>query len=261
MSVSMPPTPERNAANLARPVPAWETQYAWNGWKRLASNDVDGFAAMANNRGISGELSPVVTDWLRLQEEYRMIDRPAVFEQTLDGFGTVSIVPVRPKEDLDLIYGWVTQERARFWGMTEHSREYVLEIYEYLDSLDTHHAYLLLRDQKPVALFQTYEPDADPVGECYEVEPGDIGVHLLVTAAADGKAESGFTVALLKVIGAHLFADPKHRRIVAEPDTRNAQASARLRRSGFTIGPEITLPDKTARLAFFRREDAPAGLL
>ncbi|GAA2171749.1 hypothetical protein GCM10009783_53840 [Glycomyces lechevalierae] len=207
-----------------------------------------------------GELIPVVTEWPRLQEEYRMIDRPAVFEQTLDGFGTVSIVPVRPKEDLDLIYGWVTQERARFWGMTEHSRDYVLEIYEYLDSLDTHHAYLLLRDAKPVALFQTYEPDADPVGECYEVEPGDIGVHLLV-AAADGKAETGFTVALLKVIGAHLFADPGHRRIVAEPDTRNAQASARLRRSGFAIGPEITLPDKTARLAFLRREDAPAGLL
>jgi penicillin G amidase len=206
-----------------------------------------------------GELIPVVTDWLQLQEEYRMIDRQAVFEKTLDGFGTVSIVPVKPKEDLDLIYGWVTEERARFWGMTEHTREYVLEIYEYLDSLDTHHAYLLLRDSKPVALFQTYEPDADPVGECYEVEPGDIGVHFLV-AGADGQAQTGFTLALLVAIGAYLFADPKHLRIVAEPDTRNTQAAARLRRTGFTIGPEIQLPEKVARLAFLRREDAPCEI-
>src|SRR5919106_463397 len=73
-----------------------------------------------------GELVPVVTDWHELHEEYRMIDRPAVFEQSVDGFGQVSIVPVRPAEDLDLIYGWVTEERARFWGMTGHTREHVL---------------------------------------------------------------------------------------------------------------------------------------
>lgn len=203
-----------------------------------------------------GELIPVTTDWQALQEEYRMIDRPAVFEQTMDGFGAVAIVPVHPSEDLDLIYGWVTEERARFWGMTEHTKDYVLEIYEYLDALPTHHAYLVLRDREPVALFQTYEPDADPVGECYDVEPGDIGAHLLV-APARGPATPGFTGALMAVFTAFLFADPKHTRIVVEPDTRNEQATARMRRTGFTLGPEIRLPEKTARLAFLRREDAP----
>ncbi|MDA1362831.1 GNAT family N-acetyltransferase [Glycomyces luteolus] len=203
----------------------------------------------------AGELIPVVTDWRRLQEEYRMIDRPAAFERTLDGFGTVSIVPVRPGEDLDLIYGWVAEERARFWGMTEHTREYVLEIYEYLDSLETHHAYLALRDGEPIALVQTYEPDADPVGECYEVEPGDFGMHLLV-APARGGAQAGFTGKLMSALTAFLFADPRHLRIVVEPDARNERAITRMRRTGFTFGPEIQLPDKTARLAFLRREDA-----
>ncbi|WP_435830286.1 GNAT family N-acetyltransferase [Micromonospora echinospora] len=28
------------------------------------------------------------------------------------------------------------------------------------------------RDGRPVGLFQTYEPAADPVGECYDVRPG-----------------------------------------------------------------------------------------
>ncbi|MCC3765641.1 GNAT family N-acetyltransferase [Glycomyces sp. TRM65418] len=206
-----------------------------------------------------GELVPVVTDWQQLHEEHRMIDRPAVFERTAEDFGRVAIVPVRPVEDLDLIYGWVTEERARFWGMTAHSREKVLEIYEFLDSLDTHHAFLILRDGEPIALFQTYEPDADPVGECYAFEPGDIGAHLLI-ASSRGNAQAGFTGALMRVITAYLFDDPKHLRVVAEPDSRNEQAAARLRRTGFTLGPEVRLPDKTARLAFLRREDVPAEL-
>ncbi len=61
------------------------------------------------------------------------------------------------------------------------------------------------------------------------------------------------------VLAAYLFADPKRGRIVVEPDARNEQAAARMRRTGFTLGPEIQLPDKTARLAFLRREDAPFG--
>jgi penicillin amidase len=206
-----------------------------------------------------GELARVVTDWNQLQEEHRMIDRPSVFEQKVEDFGLVAIVPVRPAEDIDLIYGWVTEERAKYWGMTEHSREYVQEIYEYLDSLQTHHAFLVLRDGEPVALFQTYEPDADPVGECYEVEPGDIGVHLLI-APPPGESQAGFTGVLLGVFSAYLFADPKHRRIVAEPDVRNERAAERMRRTGFTFGPEIRLPEKTARLVFLRREDTPFNL-
>jgi penicillin amidase len=171
----------------------------------------------------------------------------------------VSIVPVRPDEDLDLIYSWVTEERARFWGMTRHSREHVLEIYEYLDSLETHHAYLMLRDGEPITLLQTYEPAADPIGECYEVEPGDFGMHVFV-APARGNPQPGFTGAVMEVIVRFLFADPSHRRIVIEPDARNERAANRMRRTGFTFGPEIQLPDKTARLAFFRREDLPAKL-
>ncbi|GAA1688890.1 hypothetical protein GCM10009830_40600 [Glycomyces endophyticus] len=203
-----------------------------------------------------GELAPVVTDWQELQEEYRMIDRRPVFEHEVGGFGRVAIVPVRPAEDLDLIYGWVTEERATFWGMTGHSKDHVLEIYEYLDSLDTHHAFLVLRDREPIALFQTYEPAADPVGECYEVQPGDIGAHLLV-ASSRGQARPGFTGELMGVLALYLFADPAHLRIVVEPDARNMRAAARMRRTGFTLGPEIQLGEKRAQLAFIRREDAP----
>ncbi|WP_169949120.1 GNAT family N-acetyltransferase [Microbispora sp. H11081] len=180
--------------------------------------------------------------------------REAVWEQVVEGFGAVRVVPVDPQADAGLIHSWVTEERARFWGMLGASRERVLEIYGYLDGLTTHHAYLVHRDDRPVALFQTYEPGADQVGECYDVQPGDFGIHLLVGPAA-GEGERGFTGALLSVLVAYVFSDPGRTRIVAEPDARNDKMIARLVRTGFTLGPEIDLPDKRARLCFLTRDD------
>ena len=104
---------------------------------------------------------------------------------------TLTHRPLDPVADLDLVHGWVTQERAEFWGMTDHTREEVGEVYAYLDSLSTHHAYLVHEvaaapgDAVPVAIFQTYEPQHDPVGEAYAVQEGDLGVHLVDLAHLD----------------------------------------------------------------------------
>ncbi|GFH37751.1 GNAT family N-acetyltransferase [Streptomyces pacificus] len=187
--------------------------------------------------------------------------------QTVDGLGTVRIRRLDPARDTDVVHSWVGEERARFWGMGETSREQVREIYEHLDSLTTHHAFLILLDDVPVMLFQTYAPEADRVSECYEVEPGDIGIHLM-TGPATGSPRPGFTAALLGALVGHVLSDGDVRRIIAEPDVRNTRAIERLQRTGFTIGPEIVLPEidlpevflpeKRARLAVLHREAAEA---
>ncbi|MFF9577940.1 GNAT family N-acetyltransferase [Streptomyces rubiginosohelvolus] len=222
---------------------------------------------------VRGALAPVVTDWnllhrtshhrtshrpeenpaMTVTESVEPSLRPAVHEQKIEGFGTVRLVPVDPAADAELLHGWVTEERARFWGMADHTREQVREIYEFVDSLPTHHAYLALRDGVPAALFQTYEPDADPVGECYDVRPGDFGVHLLIAPAEGEGAVKGYTDALLTAFIAYVFSDPAHVRVVVEPDARNEKAIARMVRMGFELGPEIRKPEKTARLAFLTR--------
>ncbi|MGC5379157.1 GNAT family N-acetyltransferase [Micromonospora sp. DT68] len=176
------------------------------------------------------------------------------YRRDVPGFGVVTIRPVRPDEDADLLHGWVTQERARFWGMLDASRERVHEIYAYLDSLDTHHAYLVHRDGVPAALAQTYQPEADPVGECYEVRPGDVGVHLLI--GPPSTVEPGFTGALFGAILDFVLADPTRQRIVMEPDARNDRMIERLLRTGFRPGPLVNLPDKRARLFFLDRPTA-----
>ncbi|MFD7324530.1 GNAT family N-acetyltransferase [Streptomyces sp. NPDC059875] len=179
--------------------------------------------------------------------------------QDVEGFGTVRIDPVDPDRDAALIHGWVNEDRARFWGMGGTTVDQVRDIYAHLDSLTTHHGFLVRRDGEPVALFQTYEPEADRVSECYEVRPGDIGVHILIAPATT--PERGFSGGLLTALID--FTLTGRTRIVAEPDAANEKAIALLVRAGFELGPEVVLPEvdlpevfipeKKARLAFLTR--------
>ncbi|MFI5999844.1 GNAT family N-acetyltransferase [Streptomyces sp. NPDC051366] len=191
--------------------------------------------------------------------------RRPVHTQLVEGFGTVTITPVDPAGDAALIHSWVTQERAAFWGMSEAGRELVQEIYEDVDRRTTHHAFIVSRDGEPVGLFQTYDCAEDRVSECYEVQPGDTGVHLLISPA-QGSPQHGFSAALMSAFMGFVWSDGRTRRVVAEPDARNEKAIARLERTGFVIGPEIELPEidlpevylpaKQARLAFLSAPQA-----
>ncbi|MER7403097.1 GNAT family N-acetyltransferase [Streptomyces sp. NPDC000070] len=190
--------------------------------------------------------------------------RTAVHEQVTDGFGTVRVLPLDSEADAGAVHRWVSEERAAFWGMTGLTERQVAEIYAHMDTLTTHHAFLVVREGEPVALLQTYEPGADRVSECYDVRPGDIGVHLLVAPAGPGGARSGWTARLMTAVARYALLGLDRRRIVVDPDVRNEKAITRFRAMGFTEGPvvvlpEIDLPDvylpaKKAQLAFLDRE-------
>lgn len=195
--------------------------------------------------------------------------REPVHEETLDGFGTVRIRPVDPHADAEVVHGWVSQERASFWGMNGLTRDQVAGSYAHMDTLDTHHAFLVVRDAEPaepVALLQTYEPEADRVGECYDVRPGDIGIHLLLAPAGPRGARPGWTSALVSVAASYVFRTLGRQRVVVDPDVRNEKAIARFLKQGFTAGPTVVLPEvdlpdvyipqKKAQLAFLSREVA-----
>ena len=182
------------------------------------------------------------------------VTRDDVYAREVPGFGLIRLRPVDPAADTGLLHRWVTEERARFWGMADATPERVREIYAHLDSLPTHHAYLMLRDDAPVALFQTYEPGHDPIGEYYDVRTGDFGIHLLIGPSA-GPPVPGFTGTLLEEFLTFVLADPARLRIVAEPDARNDKVLARLRRAGFVPGPRVELPHKPAQLLFLDRAD------
>ncbi|MEU5509577.1 GNAT family N-acetyltransferase [Streptomyces fungicidicus] len=195
--------------------------------------------------------------------------RPSVHEERTDGFGTVRVLPLDPASDAPLLHRWVSEERAVFWGMNGLTVRQVAEIYAHMDTLGTHHAYLLLKDGAPAALLQTYEPEADRVGDCYPVAPGDIGIHLLLAPAGAGGPRPGWTAALMDAVAGFVLRGLGRTRVVADPDVANEKAVARFLRQGFTAGPEVVLPEialpdvylpeKKARLLFLTREVAFGG--
>ncbi|WP_411151734.1 GNAT family N-acetyltransferase [Streptomyces sp. A30] len=192
--------------------------------------------------------------------------REPVHEQTVTGFGTVRVLPLDAHADAEVVHAWVSEERASFWGMNGLSKEQVEEIYAHMDTLDTHHAYLVEKDGEPVALLQTYEPEADRVSECYEVRPGDIGVHLLLAPAGQEGARPGWSSALLTAVTSYVLLGLDRTRVVVDPDVRNEKAIARFLKQGFEAGPvvvlpeidipDVYLPEKHAQLAFLNREVA-----
>ncbi|MGW0771693.1 GNAT family N-acetyltransferase [Streptomyces sp. NPDC002676] len=207
---------------------------------------------------LRGDLAPVVTDWTLLTHEHT--------EQRIDGYGTVRIRPLDPAADAPVVHAWVSEERAAFWGMNGLTEAQVAEIYAHMATLDTHHAHLVTKDGEPAALLQTYEPAADRVSECYEARPGDIGIHLLLAPAGPDGPRPGWTSALMTAITRYALLTLDRRRIVIDPDVRNAKAIALFERQGFERGPEAVLPEidlpdvylpqKRAQLAFLTREKA-----
>jgi penicillin amidase len=172
---------------------------------------------------------------------------------------TVTVRPVDPTADAALLTRWVTAERAAFWGMNGLAEEEVRDIYVHIDEQAHLAAYLLLLDEHPVGLFQTYDPAIDEIGEWYDRRPGDVGIHLLLDAdpRRAGRTNEVLAAGLDFVAGL-----PGCRRLVFEPDARNAASIAVMERLGCERGPLVDLrtsiSEKPAQFYFLDRDRASA---
>lgn len=173
--------------------------------------------------------------------------------QVWSGAG-LSVHVLDPAADVDVLHAWVTRRSAGFFGLGALSRDELRETYEFVESLPTHHAYLVRADGEPVALAQLYHPQDDPVAAAYDARPGDVGVHFVKGSEAVGWPALG--PALL----AFVFSRPAVQRLVAEPDVRNRAAVARMVAMGFEPAGEVHFESphgpKDAMLAFLTRERA-----
>jgi penicillin amidase len=164
---------------------------------------------------------------------------------------SVALRPLDPVADAPLVHRWVTAERASFWGMGDCDLERVREIYGYIDEQDHLAAYLLLVDDVPVGLLQTYDPAVDEIGEWYDRRAGDLGVHLLL---ADDPARFGRTAEVVSAALDFVTALPGCARLVFEPDARNAASLALMERIGAVPGPLVdmrtSIAEKPAQFFF-----------
>lgn len=145
--------------------------------------------------------------------------------------------------------------------MQEHTLEDVRDTYAWIVDQPHLTADLVMLDEEPLALVQTYDPAVDEIGQHYDRQPGDLGLHFFVRP---GARPAGSLEALFGFLAGELFAAPEVQRIVMEPDVRNEKSIALVHRLADELGPVVELPHpvpglppKTAQFAFIRR---PAGL-
>ncbi|WP_141015128.1 GNAT family N-acetyltransferase [Nocardioides sambongensis] len=169
----------------------------------------------------------------------------------------ITFEPLDPTDtaQVGLVHDWVTHPRSVYWMMQEASREDVRAEYARIAADPHHDAWLGRVDGRPLFLAETYDPaHADGLRGLPELQPGDGGMHVLVAPPA-GTPVPGLTTAVFDAVMAFCFADRRVRRVVVEPDARNAAIRAKNVAAGFTELREIPLPGKTAMLSVCARED------
>ncbi|MFC8039759.1 GNAT family N-acetyltransferase [Paenarthrobacter sp. NPDC057355] len=174
--------------------------------------------------------------------------------------------PVDPAADAPVLHSWVSQEYARFWGMVSSTEQDVVEEYSKIAASGHHQAFLGLDDGVPAFLMERYRPESSPLVDVYEVQAGDVGMHLLVSPPG-GDPQKGYTTAVMQAVMTELFADPATRRVVVEPDARNHKIHVLNEKVGFRPHSVVTLPavdpaedHKKALLSFCTRADFLATL-
>lgn len=166
--------------------------------------------------------------------------------------GRITLEPIDVDRDAETLHAWVTHPRSVYWGMQTASVDEVRQAYADI-VVDPHHdAWLGRVDGDPAFLAETYDPAHSELATAYEVMDGDIGMHVLV--APTSRPRHGFTSAIFRAVMELCLDDPRHERVVVEPDVRNARIAALNAAAGFRVEREVALADKTAALSTCTRE-------
>ncbi|MFC7406665.1 GNAT family N-acetyltransferase [Georgenia alba] len=166
----------------------------------------------------------------------------------------MTIEPIDVERDAATVHAWVTHPRSHFWMMQEAGLDDVRAELSEITASAHHDAFLGRVHGVPTFLVETYDPAHSPLAELPEVRAGDLGMHVLV-APPEGPAVPGLTSEVFRAVLARCFADPAVRRVVVEPDVRNAAVRRKNVAAGFVELREVPLPEKTAMLSVCERAD------
>ncbi|MFE1246438.1 GNAT family N-acetyltransferase [Streptomyces sp. NPDC058735] len=166
--------------------------------------------------------------------------------------GTLTVRPLDPPRDAALLHSWVTHPKAAYWMMQDATPRDVEREYTRIAAHEHHQAHLGLHEGRPAFLMERYDPRYVELAGLYDAEPGDVGMHFLVSPT--DRPIHGFTRAVITAVMEELFADPRTRRVVVEPDVRNTAVHALNEAVGFVPEREIDKPEKRALLSFCTRE-------
>lgn len=154
--------------------------------------------------------------------------------------GEVTLSPVNPKTDGPAIHSWVTKSYASFWGMMDQTEQQVVDFYQKLNDSEHQSAYLATVNNEPLFLIEVYDPKAEPVGQCFAVEKGDVGMHILLSPP--DRPMKGFSEAAMRTVMGFMFTAVGAKRVVVEPDAQNQKIHRLNVLVGFEHVREIYIP-------------------
>lgn len=160
--------------------------------------------------------------------------------------------PVAPDADAPLLQSWLSHPKSAFWMMTDLDVDEVAGYFRGVADDPAQQALLGLRDGRPAFLMERYDPAHSELAAVYDVADGDVGMHFLVPPTDE--PVHGFTRSVITAVMAHLFDDPRTRRVVVEPDDRNTAVHALNAHVGFVEDRVVPLEGKKGLLSFCTRE-------
>lgn len=167
--------------------------------------------------------------------------------------GRLSLVPIDPDRDATLVHDWLADPHSAFWQMGDLSVDEVRDYLHVIAADPDQDSWLGHRDGEPAFLVETYDPARVLLAGVHDAEPGDLGMHLLVSPPPVGVRVPGLTSAIMATVVRFCFDGLGARRIVVEPDVRNAAIARKNAEVGFRVVGEVDLPGKRATLAVLER--------
>jgi RimJ/RimL family protein N-acetyltransferase len=159
-------------------------------------------------------------------------------------------VRVLTVDDAPLVSRWMNEPHvALFWEQAWPVERWAAAIGEQLAG-DCSRPCLISFQNQPLAYVEIYRTPRDVVGLQYDAEPYDLGIHLAIgDLSSTGK---GLGRRLVRAVASGLaVADPRVRRVFADPDERHLIARRMFLGAGFRFLGIRDLGHKRAALVFY----------
>lgn len=156
------------------------------------------------------------------------------------------------ESDAGTIAGWMRLPHVARWWQQPWPAERWSEEVGRLAGGDCSVPCMLSLDGTELGYVELYRVRRDPLGDYYDCDLYDWGVHVAI--GEPDRIGGGIGRRLLAALAGALFAaDPRCRRVVAEPDVRNEPSIRAFAAAGFVRVADLRLPDKTAALMVYQR--------
>ncbi|MEQ8540620.1 MAG: GNAT family N-acetyltransferase [Coleofasciculus sp. D1-CHI-01] len=164
----------------------------------------------------------------------------------------ITFRPLILDQDLSFLHNWMNQPHViPFWNLAltlDQMRNHLEKTLA-----DTHQTlYIGCLDGVPMSYWESYWASEDRIAQYYSAHPTDQGIHLLI--GEPDYLGKGYALPLLRAMTTFQFQHPDTKKIITEPDSRNAKMIHIFKRCSFKPQTNIQLPEKQATLMFCHRQ-------